>query len=327
MSYSRTIKDPALKSALRSVVKMAMTNVNVLITGETGSGKDFLALAVQQTSSRSDKAFITLNCAELPENLVEPLLFGSCKGAFTCADEDTLGICATADSGTLFLDEINSLPLSAQAKLLRFIETGEYLPVGSNKTHAADVRIIAATNIDMASLIRDGQFQQDLYIRLNVISLNLPPLRDRRRHINLLLKHYLIQCAKKFSVRTPKLDNEALAALEIYPWPGNVRELRNLCEGLTLARLRRPIELKDLPDGYRNCRAIEETDITTRPTEFKLPERGLNWDDLERDLIVQALTRANGKCAGAAKLLGLSRDALYYRINKHGLALGTYGTQ
>ena len=176
---------------LRNVQIIAPTDVNVLITGETGTGKELIAVAIQENSLRSDKVFITLNCAALSESLIESELFGYCKGAFTDANNDKQGLFAAADGGTLFLDEINSLPVTIQAKLLRFIESGEYVPVGSTDTLKADVRIIAATNINLDELVNSGAFRRDLYFRLSVVPLQLPPLRDRPGDIKLLTKHFM----------------------------------------------------------------------------------------------------------------------------------------
>jgi transcriptional regulator with PAS, ATPase and Fis domain len=318
MNFSKTIigKNPALKSLLRSVKIIAATDVNVLIAGETGTGKELIAVAIQKNSRRTDNVFITLNCAALPESLIESKLFGYCKGAFTGADTDKQGIFAAVDGGTLFLDEINSLPVTVQAKLLRFIESGEYLPIGSVKTCKADVRIIAATNTNMDNLVSAGKFRQDLYFRLNVVQLEPPPLRRRRQDIKLLMNHFMSYFAKKHAVRTPSISKEVLEALENYRWPGNIRELRNLCENLTISRIRRTIELKDLPVEYRQI-----NDNTPYATNFELPELGLDWHKLEINLIQQALAKSNGKCKEASQLLGISRDALYYRIRKYGLTL------
>ena len=309
-------KDPALKSLLRCVKIIAATDVNVLITGETGTGKELIAEALQKNSKRADQVFITLNCAALSQSLMESALFGYRKGAFTDANADTPGLFEAADGATLFLDEINSLPLPMQAKLLRFIDTGEYLPIGSVKTCTADVRIIAATNTCIDELIKAGGFRQDLYYRLSVVTLELPPLRHRGDDIAMLLKHYLSHFAAKHQLRTPSLNKDALAALEAHPWPGNIRELRNLCENLTIYRLRRTVALKDLPVEYR------EPKSNYTAIYFDLPKLGLDWYQLEQQLILQALERTGGNCREAALLLGLTRDALYYRVKKYGLAAG-----
>ena len=287
-----------------------------MITGETGTGKELIAEALQKNSNRADQVFITLNCAALSQSLMDSALFGYRKGAFTDANADTPGLFEAADGGTLFLDEINSLPLAMQTKLLRFIDTGEYLPVGSVKTCTADVRIIAAANTPIDELIRAGEFRQDLYFRLNVVTLELPPLRHRSQDIDLLLKHYMGYFAKKHSVRTPSFNKDALAALETYSWPGNIRELRNLCENLTISKLRRTVGLAALPVEFR------EKNDGYKAIYFELPKLGMDWYQLEQQLILQALERTGGNCREAALLLGLTRDALYNRVKKYGLVLG-----
>jgi len=316
MKVSQTIigKAPALKTLLRCVQIIAPTDVNVLITGETGTGKELIAQAIQKNSARSDQVFIILNCAALPENLIESELFGYCKGAFTGANADKQGIFAAADGGTLFLDEINSLPVTIQAKLLRFIESGEYVPVGSVQTLKADVRIIAATNTNLNEQVSGGTFRQDLYFRLSVVPLELPPLRDRPKDIELLLNHFLSYFANKYAVRTPVLSKDLLEILKRHPWPGNIRELRNLCECLCILRIRKIIEKKDIPRGH-----LEIINEPCFSGHFRLPESGLVWHELEADLIQQALAKADGKYQEASQLLGISRDVLYYRIKKYGL--------
>jgi transcriptional regulator with PAS, ATPase and Fis domain len=318
MNLSKTIigKDPALKSLLRSVKTVAPTDATVLITGETGTGKELIAAAILKNSRRSEKEFIALNCAALPESLIESELFGYCKGAFTGAIVDKKGILATVDGGTLFLDEINSLPLSMQVKLLRFIEAGEYLPVGSVKTCKADVRIIAASNANLHKQVSAGQFREDLYFRLNVVPLLLSPLRERLQDIKLLMDHFLSYFAKKYATRTPSISIEVLEALQRYPWPGNIRELRNLCESLTVLRRKRIIELNDLPREY-----LDVNNRTGLASLFELPKVGVDWPELEVSLIRQAMAKTNGKYQEASLLLGMSRDALYYRTKKHGLTL------
>lgn len=318
MNFSKTIigKDPALKSLLRSVKKVAPTDATVLITGETGTGKELIAEALLKNSRRSDKEFIPLNCAALPESLIESELFGYCKGAFTGAAADKKGILATVDGGTLFLDEINSLPLSVQIKLLRFIEAGEYLPVGSVKTCKADVRIIAASNTNLEEQVSEGQFRKDLYFRLSVVPLLLSPLRERTQDIKLLMDHFLSYFARKYATRTPSINNEALEILQRYPWPGNIRELRNLCENLTIFPIRRMIGVNDLPREY-----LEINNGTGLARFFELPKGGVDWPELETGLIRQAMAKTNGKYQEASLLLGMSRDALYYRTKKHGITL------
>ncbi len=311
MSLSKTIigKDPSLKALLRNLQRVAATEATVLITGETGTGKELIAQAILKNSPRSQQAFITLNCAALPESLIESELFGYSKGAFTGANVAKKGILAAVDGGTLFFDEINSLSLAIQVKLLRFIETGEYLPVGAVKTLKANVRIIAATNTDLEKQVSAGQFRQDLYFRLSVVPLVLNPLRERKEDVQLLLEHFFSYFAQKYTVRTPVISTEVLDVLHQYSWPGNIRELRNLCENLTVRRIRRAIEVADLPREY-----LKQEQESLR--FIKLPKTGLDWPKLEACVIEQALKKTNGKCQEASLLLGMSRDALYYRTKR-----------
>ncbi|MGZ4957883.1 MAG: sigma-54 interaction domain-containing protein [Methylomonas sp.] len=307
-------QSPALEALIRSAKVVAATDVTVLIKGETGTGKEVLATAIQKESSRANKPFITLNCAALPESLVESEIFGHKKGAFTGAVADKQGLFQAADGGTLFLDEINSLPLSIQSKLLRFLESGECLPVGGTKPYKVNVRVIAATNSDLNSLIETGGFRSDLYFRLNVVPLELPALHQRQEDIELLTKHFFSHFAATHSLQAPTLSRQTLKALRSYKWPGNVRELRNLCERLCILLSGRIIEPENLP------REFNRTIPSTSGSEFVLPEYGLQLDALEADMIYQALVRTQGNRSKSARLLGISRDTLLYRIQKHGLA-------
>ncbi|MDD5412959.1 MAG: sigma-54 dependent transcriptional regulator [Methylobacter sp.] len=309
-------QSPALDSLIRSAKIVAATDVTVLIKGETGTGKEVLATAIQKTSTRANKAFITLNCAALPESLIESELFGHKKGSFTGATTDKQGLFQAADGGTLFLDEINSLPLSIQAKLLRFLESGECLAVGDIKPYNVNVRVISATNSDLSQQIGAGEFRQDLYFRLNVVPLELPPLAQRTEDIEHLIKHFLAYFEDAYSIAAPKFSKQALKTLKAYQWPGNIRELRNLCERLSILLAGRTIEPENLPPEFsaKSNRAPEATD-------FILPEIGLRLDSLEADLINQALNRTQGNRSKSAKLLGISRDTLLYRMQKHGFAM------
>jgi len=293
---------------------IAATDVTVLIKGETGTGKEVLAKAIQKDSNRADKPFITLNCAALPESLVESEIFGHKKGAFTGAIADKQGLFQAADGGTLFLDEINSLPLSIQSKLLRFLESGECLPVGSTKAYRVNVRVIAASNADLNKLIETGEFRRDLYFRLNVVPLEIPSLHQRSEDIEALAKHFFAHFAETHSLQAPTLSKQALKTLCTYKWPGNVRELRNLCERLSILLAGRVIEPENLPHEF--TRGWDDTSFV----EFKLPEAGIQLDELEANMIHQALARTNGNRSKSARLLGISRDTLLYRIQKHGLA-------
>ena len=305
-------QSPALDSLIRSAKVVAATDVTVLLTGETGTGKEVFAKAIQKESLRTDKAFITLNCAALPEALIESELFGHKKGSFTGATANTQGLFQAADGGTLFLDEINSLPVSIQAKLLRFLESGECLAVGDIKPYNVDVRVIAATNSDLNKQVAAGEFRRDLYYRLNVVPLELPPLVRRTEDIEHLIMHFLDMMAETHSIDAPKFSKQALKVLKDYSWPGNVRELRNLCERLSILLAGRIIEPENLPREFVTYSSVPKA------ADFALPERGIHLDSLEADLIHQALSRTRGNRSKSAKLLGLSRDTLLYRMQKHG---------
>ncbi|MDQ7090656.1 MAG: sigma-54 dependent transcriptional regulator [Methylococcales bacterium] len=307
-------KSPAFESLLRSARIVAATDVTVLIKGETGTGKEVLATTIQQASSRADKPFITLNCAALPEGIVESELFGHRKGAFTGANNHKLGIFQTAEGGTLFLDEINSLPLAMQAKLLRFLETGECFAVGDIKPYKVNTRIIAATNADLHQQIDRGEFRPDLFFRLNVVPLELPPLKERKEDIDALIKYFMNHFSITHKLNKSKFSRQSIKKLQGYQWPGNIRELRNLCERLSILLAGRTIEPENLPREFSTCNtpAVE--------TAFKLPTLGLKLETVEADLINQALIRTNGNRSKSARLLGISRDTLLYRIQKHGIA-------
>lgn len=319
MSHFSSIvgQSPALDSLIRSARIVATTDVTVLLKGETGTGKEVFANAIQKASSRSNKPFITLNCATLPEGLIESELFGHKKGAFTGASSSNQGLFQAADGGTLFLDEINSLPLSVQAKFLRFLDSGECLVVGETKPTKINVRVIAATNSDLTQQITQGEFRQDLFFRLNVVPLELPPLTKRTEDIEPLAVHFLRLFAKAHSIEEPKLSRATLKALKHYKWPGNIRELRNLCERLSVLLAGKTIEPENLPAEFN----LTVSGDMPENGDFVLPAEGLQLDSLEADLISQALRRTNGNRAKTAKLLGISRDTLLYRMQKHGFSI------
>ncbi len=307
-------QSPAFESLIRSAKMVAATDVTVLIKGETGTGKEMLATAIQKESPRADKPFIILNCAALPEGLAESELFGHRKGAFTGATTNKLGLFQAAEGGTLFLDEINSLPLSIQTKLLRVLESGECLAVGETKPVIVDVRVIAATNSNLTKQIASGEFRQDLYFRLNVVPMELPTLKQRSEDIETLIKHFIRLFSANHSINAPKFSKRSLKVLRNYPWPGNIRELRNLCERLCILLAGQTIEPENLPQEFNHC--VSAPDNST----FILPELGLKLDALEADMIHQALSRTRGNRSKSARLLGISRDTLLYRIQKHGIA-------
>ena len=304
---------PNFESMLRSARMVAATDVTVLIIGETGTGKEVLAQALQQSSPRASRPFVTINCAALPEALAESELFGHKKGSFTGATGNQQGRLPAANTGTVFLDEVDSLPLPLQAKLLRFLETGEIQPVGETATQTVDVRVIAATNANLHDRISRGEFRRDLYYRLNVVPLEIPPLRERIGDVQVLLTHFINQFTKEHDLPKVSITKNAMNRLIAYPWPGNVRELRNVCERLCILLAGRIIDENNLPPE------IVSRLPTVKP-QIDLPECGINLEQVEIDLIRQALERTNGNRTRSAKLLGISRDTLMYRMQKHGLS-------
>lgn len=306
-------RSPIMEAVLRSAHLIAQTDASVLITGESGTGKELVAHAMHAASPRRAKPFITVNCAALPESLAESLLFGHRKGAFTGADSHQAGLIGAADGGTLLLDEIGELPLNLQAKLLRFLESGEVLPLGDSRPKYLDVRVFAATHRDLYAMAQTGEFRLDLFYRLNIVPVELPPLRERREDIELLIKHFLHQFATQHRLPIAALDRDARVHLARYAWHGNVRELRNLCERLSILLAGREITLTNLPADMR-------TPTHAASSTFNLPETGVKLEDLERDLLNQALERTGNNKTHAARLLGISRDALNYRMKKNLMA-------
>lgn len=305
---------PEFNSVIRSSHIIANTDVTVLVLGESGTGKELLAQALHRYSPRQNAPFVAINCAALPEQLVESELFGHRKGAFTGAIENQSGRLRSAEGGTVFLDEIGELPLAIQAKLLRFLESGECQAVGENTPRKVDVRVIAATNRDLYSRVREGLFREDLYYRLNVVPLELPPLRQRRGDVALLLESFTSQLAAQYELDAPRYSNKALTRLESYAWPGNIRELRNFCERMVVLLSGRTVEVENLPLEINRQQQLKSNG------PFTLPDSGISLDELEQEMIRQALERTRGNRSRAARLLGLSRDTLLYRIKKYALA-------
>jgi len=293
---------------------IAATDVTVLITGETGTGKELLANLLLDQSSRAGKPFVAINCGALPESIAESELFGHRKGAFTGATSNHKGLLQSAHGGTLLMDEVDSLTLALQAKLLRFLETGECQPVGEAQTEIVDVRIIAASNSDLYQKVGAGDFRKDLYYRLNVVPLVIPPLRERQSDIEALTQYFLKGFADQHSAPRTGISKTALSAMKGYDWPGNIRELRNLCERLSILLAGQTIERGNLPPE------IFTTGIPDKRSAFDLPKAGLNLETLEIDLIHQALARTDGNRTKSARLLGMTRDTFLYRIQKYGIA-------
>lgn len=304
---------PELMEVLRAADLVAATDVAVLITGETGTGKDLLARRIHGSSRRQDKPFITVNCAALPENLAESLLFGHRKGAFTGANSQRAGFIAEADGGTLLLDEIGEMPAPVQAKLLRFLESGEYQPLGMVEAQHANVRLIAATNSNLVDAVEQGSFRSDLYFRLNVIPLEVPPLRKRTGDIACLLKELNHRLSAEHGMPATTYTPAAIAAMEKYPWPGNIRELRNFVERMLILSNGGTIDITNLPEEMK---MQPQTGIAAL---LSLPENGLDLESLEIGLMDQALQASNGNKSRAARLLGLTRDTFLYRLKKYAL--------
>jgi DNA-binding NtrC family response regulator len=308
-------KAPEFQTLLRAMRIVSATDATVLVTGESGTGKELLAQALHENSRRFNKPFVTVNCAALPTQLAESELFGHRKGAYTGATSDSMGKVQAAQGGTLFLDEIGELPLSVQSKLLRFLETGECQMVGRANNQRVNVRIIAATNRDLSKSLDEGTFRSDLYYRLNVVPLELPPLRERAGDIELLLSGLTAELSKSYNLRSPVYSRQVLRVLNAYPWPGNVRELKNFAERMLILFSGRRVEVENLPNEFRNQRK----QCTVKEGNFVLPEQGLSMDQLEADLIEQALSKTLGNRSKAARLLGLTRDTLLYRMKKYAI--------
>ncbi len=295
-------RSPAMQPVLELIERVGPSDANVLITGENGTGKGVVARALHGVSQRSSKGLVTVNMGGLSEGVFESELFGHVRGAYTDAKTDRVGRFELADSGTLFLDEIANIPMSQQAKLLRVLETGEFERVGSSKTSQVDVRVISATNSDLDSEVQEGRFRQDLLFRLNTVEIHLPPLRDRGEDISLLARHFLGLRARHYRKRIEGFDREALRAMMLYSWPGNIRELDHVVERSVLMARGDTIEPEDL--GLREGR-----DSVVRLEDMKLEEA-------EKHLIDKALSRHGGNVSQAARSLGLSRSALYRRLER-----------
>jgi two-component system, NtrC family, response regulator AtoC len=285
----------------------------VLLLGESGSGKALVARAIHARSSRSGGPFVEVNCAALPAQLIEAELFGAEKGAYTGALQRRVGLAALADGGTLFLDEVGELPLALQAKLLHFLEDGSYRPVGSAQSLVSDARVVAATNRDLAAEVRAGTFREDLYYRLNVVHLSVPPLRDRGNDILLLARHFAQRYARDESCAPVRFTPEAEAVLLAYRWPGNVRELRNLVERLTILSPGKIVSPADLP--------AVPAPVAPPPAPGPGALRSIDaeLEDSERALVLSALQQAGGHQGRAAAALGISRHALKRRLQRLGL--------
>jgi Nif-specific regulatory protein len=307
-------ESPAMKSVLAQLERVIDTRATVCIEGETGTGKELIASAIHYQSGRKDKMFVAQNCAALPENLLESELFGHKRGAFTSADSDKKGLFEIADGGTLFLDEMGEMPMSLQAKLLRVLQEGTIRPVGATSEKQVDVRIICATNRDLAAEVEKGSFRQDLYYRLMVFPIKLPPLRDRREDIPALAAHFLKRYAEEYRVELPGFSQDALDALASYNWPGNIRELENEIQRIVIqAESGHWIEVTDLSPRLRK---IEGTVTRIAPKQGTLKEM---MDQVERWLIAEALRDHGGNKTKTAATLGITREGLHKKLAKFGV--------
>jgi len=297
---------------IKVLKQVADSKITVLIIGETGTGKELIAQAVHNNSSRKNKPYRVINCAGVTESLLEGELFGHVRGAFTGAVGDRKGLFEAADGGTLFLDEVGDMPSAMQAKLLRALENGEIIPVGSNDARHVDVRVIAATNKDLKQLKDKGEFREDLYYRLAQVTLRIPPLRDRRDDVPLLIHHFIKQANAELGRRVTGATPEAIRQLASYKWEGNARQLRQVIFQMVLLGQQEQLDVEDIPDEFR-----VGTDIVRSP---QVVLAGMSLDELEKMAIQATLKRTDGNREQAAKILGIGARTLYRKLKEYGLS-------
>jgi DNA-binding NtrC family response regulator len=310
-------RSAAMRDIFQTVERVAPTRATVLLAGESGVGKDMIARAIHHHSPRSRHAFVKINCTALPENLMESELFGYEKGAFTGATVSKPGKFEQADQGTAFLDEIGDVPGNIQVKLLRILQERQFERLGSNLTRNVDVRVIAATNVDLRAALEEGRFREDLYYRLNVVPINIPPLRQRREDIPFLALHFVAKLSKELGSRTREISPAAVDKLLEHAWPGNVRELENTIErSLVLA------SGDTLQPGDIRLEEARGVSAAMQSQQSPLLPEGETLEHWEQMMIKEALRRANGNKSQAARLLGLTRNALRYRLSQMGMDSG-----
>jgi len=303
-------KSERMREIFETVVHISDLAANVLIVGESGTGKEMIARAIHQHSGRLEKPLVPLNCAAIPETLLESELFGYMRGAFTDAKKDRRGLFQEANGGILFLDEISEIPLNLQAKLLRVIEDKEVRPLGANQGEKVDTRVISACNRDIENLVQEGRFRQDLYYRLNVIRIDLPPLRERVEDLPILVDHFIRKFAQQTKRAVQGIEPDALAALMNHRWPGNVRELEHTIERAVLLGKESTVGIRDLPPQLR----------AHRDSPLPLAEaasKGYTLRDLEREYIARVIENTHGNKTAAAKILGLDRTTLYRKLEEY----------
>jgi transcriptional regulator with PAS, ATPase and Fis domain len=327
--FDNTLSDPLVGNSARMrivralIARLANSNSTVLITGESGTGKELAARAIHELSPRQNGCFVPVNCGAIPEELLESELFGHVRGAFTGAVNARQGRFQFAHGGTLFLDEIAEMSAKLQVKLLRVLQERQFEPVGSDTTVQVDVRVVAATNRDLRVAVREGKFREDLFYRLNVLPLELPPLRERDADIELLIGHFMSLHARRKGKAAVQVDSEAMAIMERYSWPGNVREVENLVERLVVLTEDSTVRPADLPDYViHNARPHHQTSV-----QVALPSEGVDLDGvlerIENGFIQQALERSRGNKTLAAELLNLNRTTFIERLRKKGMLQST----
>lgn len=304
---------PKMEEVYRLSSQVAKSDATVLILGESGTGKELLAKGIHFNSLRKEQAFVTINCGSLPENLIESELFGHKKGAFTGAVSDKKGKFEFADGGTIFLDEIGELPLHLQVKLLRVLQDGMVDKIGESVPVKVDVRVLAATNRDLEEEVSAGNFREDLYYRLCVVPIKLPPLRERLDDIPLLVEHFLKKYSEKLKADRVRIDKEALKMLLKYSWPGNVRELENLAERTVVMSQTGLVTVDDLPEKIKSNYGSGASAV------IELPDEGINMENLEKELIEKAYAKCKHNQSKTARFLGITRNTLLYRFEKYGI--------
>jgi two-component system response regulator AtoC len=310
-------KHPLMEDLYEKITQLAVRDTTIMITGESGTGKELVAREIHDRSTRSKEAFIAVNCAAIPETLIESELFGHEKGAFTHAVEGRVGLCELANGGTLFLDEIGELSLPVQVKMLRFLQEQEFYRVGSSKSTRVNVRIIVATNKNLEKAIESGEFRQDLYYRINVVTLNVAPLRERKSDIEPLIESFLDRFKVLYGDRVVSFNSDAMELLRRYSWPGNVRELENVTESILALCKVDVVTPEDLPSRFRQG-------PSTASLKEQVDQGNLSFEDAEKafetDIILKALQKTNYVQTKAADMLGISRRILKYKMDKLGIS-------
>ena len=302
-------KSRALESVLEKVKLVGPSKATVLLTGETGTGKELFAQSIHQNSDRVRSPFIAVHCAALPSNLLESELFGHEKGAFTGASERRIGRFESANNGTLFLDEIGEIDASTQVKLMRFLESKTIERLGSSKTLELDVRLVCATNRNLLHMVQKGEFREDLFYRLNVVTIELPPLRQRADDLSLLLNHFLKQYSEENGFEAPSISAETLYILQNYDWPGNIRELRNFCENMVVLNRGKEITPYELDQRFSISSSVTESSVQSSKSNLSVEEN-------EKRLLRNALLEAQGNRTKAAELMGISRRTLHRKLDR-----------